>query len=84
MDGYCSQFHVEDIDSFVVPLYEKVYFSAEYVNSTVEAVLNDRTFGINALSKLIRKETIIKGYFLHHLNLIKHKEENKICYLIFH
>jgi hypothetical protein len=63
-DGYCSEFNVEDIDSFVVPLYEKIYFSAEYVESTVEAVLNDNTFGINALSKLIRKENIIKRIFL--------------------
>ncbi|MFQ5962864.1 MAG: hypothetical protein ACE5KZ_01105 [Candidatus Scalinduaceae bacterium] len=63
-EGYCSKYHFEDIDSFIVPLYEKIYFSAEYVDAMAEALLDDTHFGINALSQLVKKNNIIKRIFL--------------------
>ncbi len=63
-NGYCSAINFDEIDSFVVPLYEKIYFSAEYVDSLVNAVLSHPDFGINALSKLIRVENVIRRIFL--------------------
>ena len=62
--GYCSKYHLEDIDTFVVPLYEKIYFSAEYVDSLTKALFLDDTFGIDVLSKFIKNENIIKRIFL--------------------
>lgn len=49
---YASQFRVEDIQSFVVPLYEKIYLPAEKVDDLAKSIISHRQLGIDALSKL--------------------------------
>lgn len=63
-NGYCSRITVDKIDSFVVPLYEKIYFSAEYVDKLVSAVLSDNDFGITNLSNLLKGKNIVRRIFL--------------------
>ena len=55
---------VENIDSFVVPLYEKIHLSAEHVMSHTKAVLTDNKFGIDACSKVLPFDQIITRTFL--------------------
>lgn len=62
--GYCSNFVVEDIDGFIVPLYEKMYLSAEHIEGLVDSLLNDQPFGVNYLSSLVTKDILIKRIFL--------------------
>jgi hypothetical protein len=63
-NGYCSRFHVEDIDGFIVPLYEKMYLSAEHIEGLVDSLLADQPFGVNYCSKLVTKDILIKRIFL--------------------
>ena len=63
-DGYFSSFKIENIDSFVVPLYEKIHLSAEHVMSHARAVLIDNKFGIDACSKVLPFDQIITRTFL--------------------
>ncbi len=62
--GYCSNFHIEDIDGFIVPLYEKMYLSAEHIERLVDSLLEDHPFGVNHCSKLVTKDILIKRIFL--------------------
>lgn len=62
--GYCSNFHVEDIDGFIVPLYEKMYLSAEHIEGLVDSLLKDQPFGVNHCSGLVTKDNLIKRIFL--------------------
>lgn len=62
--GYCSAFHVEDIDGFIVPLYEKMYLSAEHIEELVDSLLSDQPFGVNHRSTLVTKDILVKRIFL--------------------
>jgi hypothetical protein len=63
-NGYCSKFHVEDIDGFIVPLYEKMYLSAEHIEELADGILDHPTFGINKRSEPVSKDQLIKRIFL--------------------
>ncbi|MCK5243654.1 MAG: hypothetical protein KAJ90_00175 [Desulfobacterales bacterium] len=63
-DGYWSRFKVEDIDTFIVPLYEKIHLSAEHIVKLSEAILTNETLGLNARSKLLKYEDIVIRAFL--------------------
>lgn len=63
-EGYCSKYHVEDIDGFIVPLYEKMYLSAEHIEGLADGILDHPSFGVNKLSKLVSKDQLIKRIFL--------------------
>ena len=63
-NGYCSPHHLEDIDAFIVPLYEKMYLSAEHIEGLVEAILAHPAFGVNVRSKLVAHDHLIKRIFL--------------------
>lgn len=62
--GYCSKFNLEDIDGFIVPLYEKMYLSAEHIEELADGILNHKLFGVNACSKLVTRERLITRIFL--------------------
>ncbi len=62
--GYCSTYCIEDIDSFIVPLYEKMYLSAEHIERTVEGVLDHPSFGVAARSQLVCRDHLIKRIYL--------------------
>lgn len=62
--GYWSKFKIADIDTFVVPLYEKIHLSAEHVVSLSEAILTHDTLGLNASSRLLKYEDTITRTFL--------------------
>lgn len=62
--GYWSNYKIEELDFFIVPLYEKIHLSAEYVIKLAEGILSDRVIGINALSKLIKKNQLTTRTFL--------------------
>jgi hypothetical protein len=62
--GYWSKFKAEEIDTFIVPLYEKIHLSAEHVVNLSEAILTDETLGLNARSVLIKYEDIVTRNFL--------------------
>lgn len=64
LDGYVSRFNVSDIDTFIVPLYEKIHISAEHVLELSRAILTDDTIGINCRSKMIKYEDTITRIFL--------------------
>jgi len=59
-----SGYRISDIDSFVVPLYEKMYLSAEYLEQLTDTILDHSRLGVNALSKKIKADQIIKRIFL--------------------
>ncbi len=63
-EGYCSKHCLEDIDCFVVPLYEKIYLTAEYVDKLSQTILSDPTLGVNVLSKLIKPKNILRRIYL--------------------
>lgn len=46
--GYWSRFKGEDIDTFIVPLYEKIHLSAEHVVTLSKEILTDDVLGLNA------------------------------------
>lgn len=62
--GYSSRHSLEDIDCFVVPLYEKIYLTAEYVDKLSQAILNHPQLGVKALSKLIKPKKILRRIYL--------------------
>ena len=64
LDGHYSRFKVEDIDTFIVPLYEKIHLSAEHVTELSKAILLDNILGINNLSKMLKYEDTITRTFL--------------------
>ncbi|MDA8136508.1 MAG: hypothetical protein M0T82_17960 [Desulfobacteraceae bacterium] len=62
--GHWSRFKIEDIDSFVVPLYEKIHLSAEHVIELSKSILTHPVLGLNTRSKLIKYEDTISRVFL--------------------
>ncbi|MGD9161051.1 MAG: papain-like cysteine protease family protein [Desulfobacteraceae bacterium] len=64
VDGYWSQYKIEEIDTFIVPLYEKIHLSAEHIIKLSEAILLNNILGLNARSTLLRYENIITRSFL--------------------
>ena len=63
-DGYWSRFKIEDIDTFIVPLYEKIHLSAEHVVELSKAILEDGILGVNSRSKLVKYEETVTRTFL--------------------
>lgn len=63
-DGYWSRFKIEEIDTFIVPLYEKIHLSAEHVVELSTAILTEGTLGLNNLSSLLKYEEIVTRTFL--------------------
>jgi len=63
-DGYWSEYKVKDIDSFIVPLYEKIYLSAEHANKLSLEILLSPFFGVNARSKVVKMDQLITRTFL--------------------
>ena len=62
--GHISDFKIEDIDFFVVPLYEKIHLSAEHVMQISEAILTHRKLGIDACSRVLSLDQIITRTYL--------------------
>ena len=62
--GYWSKYKIDEIDTFIVPLYEKIHLSAEHVVELSEAILTDDTLGITNRSSFIKYENIITRLFL--------------------
>lgn len=62
--GYCSEHVVEDVDGFIVPLYEKMYLSAEHIEGLADAILEHPPFGVNAQSRLVTHDRLIKRIYL--------------------
>lgn len=59
-----SHYHLNDIDAFIVPLYEKIHISAEYIVKLSVAILTHENFGLNVLSELLRYDDILTRTFL--------------------
>jgi hypothetical protein len=62
--GYWSRFKMEEIDTFIVPLYEKIHLSAEHVVVLSKEILTDQTLGLNSRSNLLKYEDVITRTFL--------------------
>ena len=62
--GHWSEFKIEDIDSFIVPLYEKIHLSAEHVIKLAEVILADGALGIDARSNVLNYNQLITRTFL--------------------
>jgi hypothetical protein len=62
--GYWSEIKVKEIDTFIVPLYEKIHLSAEHVVELSKALLTHEVFGLNACSTLLKHEEIVTRSFL--------------------
>lgn len=62
--GHWSSFKIEDIDFFVVPLYEKIHLTAEHVMKLSETILTDRKLGTDNCSNLIQYKNLITRTFL--------------------
>ena len=71
--GYWSRFKVEEIDTFIVPLYEKIHLSAEHIIKLSEAILTDSTLGLDARSKRLKHRDIITRTFLTSSKSFKNK-----------
>jgi hypothetical protein len=63
-NGYWSRFRVDEIDTFIVPLYEKIHVSAEHIVKLSEAILTNNILGLNARSNLLKYKDIITRTFL--------------------
>jgi hypothetical protein len=64
VSGYWSKYKGEDIDTFIVPLYEKIHLSAEHVVMLSKEILTDSTLGLNVRSNLLKYENVITRTFL--------------------
>ncbi|MFH2059249.1 MAG: papain-like cysteine protease family protein [Pseudomonadota bacterium] len=62
--GYWSRFKISDIDTFIVPLYEKIHLSAEHVVTLSNAILTNNKLGIDSQSSLIKYGETITRIFL--------------------
>ena len=62
--GYFSKHQLSDIETFIVPLYEKIHLSAEYVIELSTAILTDPQVGLDAASKLLNYDQIVTRIFL--------------------
>jgi hypothetical protein len=63
-NGYWSRFKVDEIDSFIVPLYEKIHLSAEHVVMLSKEILTNDTLGLNARSNQLKYDGVITRTFL--------------------
>jgi hypothetical protein len=63
-NGYWSRFSIDEIDTFIVPLYEKIHVSAEHIVKLSEAILTNNILGLNVRSNLLKYEDIITRTFL--------------------
>ncbi len=59
-----SSFLMKDIDAFVVPLYEKIYLSAEQVERLTVAVLSHGQYGLGRLSPSFPTQDLVVRIFL--------------------
>ncbi len=64
LPGHWSDYKIEDIDFFIVPLYEKIHLSAEHVMKLTEVILTDRILGIDACSQVLKRSQLITRTFL--------------------
>lgn len=62
--GYWSEIKAAEIDTFIVPLYEKIHLSAEHIVELSKALLAHDAFGLNVCSGLLKHESIITRSFL--------------------
>ena len=63
-DGTTSLYGLDDVDSFLVALPEKVFLSAEYFQSVVENILNQSDFGYRGRSAWLRDKPLVLRLFL--------------------
>jgi hypothetical protein len=63
-DGYWSEYQLKDIDFFIVPLYEKIYLSAEHVNKLSLEILLSPFIGVNARSNVVKMDQLMTRIFL--------------------
>jgi hypothetical protein len=63
-NGHWSRFKMGEIDTFIVPLYEKIHLSAEHVVKLSEAILTDDTLGLNARSRVLKYDSVVTRTFL--------------------
>ena len=61
---------------------EKIYLTAENIDSLSKAILDDYHLGINACSKIIRAEDILTRIYLTCLNHINLSDVRKVYLLI--
>lgn len=79
ISGYCSHLKVEDIDSIVVPLYEKIYLTAEYVQTLAIEIIMDRHFGFkNYSAKIHRNDIILRVFLTSSKSYKKYRKSNPI------
>ena len=64
LSGHWSDYKIEDIDFFIVPLYEKIHLSAEHVMKLTEVILTHRNLGIDACSQVLKRSQLITRTFL--------------------
>lgn len=62
--GYWSRFTASEIDTFIVPLYEKIHLSAEHVVKLAEAILTDSLLGLDLRSACLQYEKTVTRTFL--------------------
>jgi hypothetical protein len=62
--AHSSGYKMSDIDAFVVPLYEKIYLSAEHIEKLAAAVLNHGQYGLSRLSPGIAPQDLVVRIFL--------------------
>ena len=61
---HSPSYKMSDIDAFVVPLYEKIYLSAEHIEKLARAILDHDQYGMGALSPGIAPEDLVVRIFL--------------------
>jgi hypothetical protein len=69
--AYSSEYSISQIDGFVVPLYEKMYLSAEHIETFSDALIDHPSFGVDANSKAVAKKDLIKRIYLTTSNAFK-------------
>jgi len=62
--GHWSDFKMEDIDLFIVALYEKIHLSAEHVMKLAEVIHTNNDLGIDACSNALAYNQLITRTFL--------------------
>jgi len=62
--GHWSEIKADEIDTFIVPLYEKIHLSAEHIVELSKAILTHAAFGLNVRSSLLKYDDIITRSFL--------------------
>ena len=59
-----SKYSINDIDSFVAPLYEKIFLSADEIKDIVLSILAHPEYGFKKLSKTHKDENLVLRIFL--------------------